>query len=166
MAAQNFVPPKTMSGRLRLAQIDALVSTRLGPTRGLGNSQPACFNRQLAMYLAARVGRWSTTTIGRFYDGRDHSTVCHGIQRIESLKETDPEVDALLADLERHLRLLSRESVEPTLDGRQAESTDGTPLSLSQTQLEAMAKVVAAEVCAALSEWLDATLRTRDFRGA
>ncbi len=28
MAAQNFVPPETMSRRLRLAQIDALVSDR------------------------------------------------------------------------------------------------------------------------------------------
>jgi len=61
-----------------------------GPTRGLGNSQPACFNRQVAMYLAAQVGRWNTTAIGRFYDGRDHSTVCHGIQQIGSLKGTDP----------------------------------------------------------------------------
>src|SRR6476661_8578246 len=69
-----------------------------------GNAQPACFNRQVAMYLAARIGRWSTTSIGRYYNGRDHSTVCHAIQRIESLKDTNPEVDALLADLERRVR--------------------------------------------------------------
>jgi hypothetical protein len=55
------------------------------------------------MYLAARVGRWSTTVIGRFYGGRDHSTVCYGIQRVESLKESDPEVDGLLADLKHDL---------------------------------------------------------------
>ncbi len=34
--------------------------------------------------------------IGRFYNGRDHSTVCYGIQRIETLRESDPEVDALV----------------------------------------------------------------------
>jgi hypothetical protein len=28
------------------------------------------------MYLAKQVGRWSTTIIGCFYNGRDHSTVC------------------------------------------------------------------------------------------
>jgi hypothetical protein len=33
---------------------------------------------------------WSTTVIGRFYNGRDHSTVCYGIQRIEALRENDP----------------------------------------------------------------------------
>jgi hypothetical protein len=55
------------------------------------------------MYVAARVGRWSTTVIGRFYGGRDHSTVCHGIQRIEAMRETNPEIDALLADLRGRL---------------------------------------------------------------
>jgi hypothetical protein len=55
------------------------------------------------MYLAARVGRWSTTVIGRFYNGRDHSTVCHGIQRIEQLRESDPDIDALLSELKAQL---------------------------------------------------------------
>ena len=101
--ASPFAPKSFPGRRIPLAEIDALASARLGPTRGLGNSQPACFNRQVAMYLAARVGRWSTTVIGRFYGGRDHSTVCYGIQRIESLSESDSEVDALLADLKRQL---------------------------------------------------------------
>jgi hypothetical protein len=55
------------------------------------------------MYLAKHVGRWSTTVIGRFYNGRDHSTVCHGIQRIEALRESDPEVDLLISDLKHEL---------------------------------------------------------------
>jgi hypothetical protein len=41
--------------------------------------------------------------IGRFYDRRDHSTVCHGIQRIQALRESDPDVDALLSELKREL---------------------------------------------------------------
>jgi len=76
------------------------VSARLAATRGLGNSQPACFNRQVAMYLAKTVGGWTTTVIGRFYNGRDYSTVCYGIQRVEALRESDsgikPSVHALL----------------------------------------------------------------------
>jgi hypothetical protein len=55
------------------------------------------------MYLARHVGGWSTTQIGRFYNGRDHSTVCHGIQRIESIRESDPEVDTLLTQLKQQL---------------------------------------------------------------
>lgn len=95
MAAPSFVPVAASGRRMSLAEIDAAVVARIGPTRGLGNSQPACFNRQVAMYLGSRLGRWSTTVIGRFYNGRDHSTVCYGIQRIESLRESDPDLDAL-----------------------------------------------------------------------
>lgn len=55
------------------------------------------------MYLAKHVAGWSTTLIGRFYHGRDHSTALHGIQRIEALRESDPAVDVLLSDLKAQL---------------------------------------------------------------
>src|SRR5438105_1601741 len=91
-------------GKVPLADIDAVVSARLGPARVPGNSQPAAFNRQVAMYLAKHVGGWSTTRIGRFYNGRDHSTVCHSIRRIESLREQDAEVDGLVTRLSQEVR--------------------------------------------------------------
>jgi chromosomal replication initiation ATPase DnaA len=103
MASAPLAPEPVSGRRISVAQIDAAVSARLGPTRGLGNSQPACFNRQVAMYLAKHLGRWSTTVIGRFYNGRDHSTVCYSIQRMEALRESDPDVDALISDLKRQL---------------------------------------------------------------
>src|SRR3954471_18896804 len=103
MASLSFAPAPLPRKRLSLAEIDAIVSANLGATRTPGNAQPACFNRQVAMYLAARVGRWSTTAIGHFYNGRDHSTVCHGIQRIEALRDSDPDVDALLCELKKQL---------------------------------------------------------------
>ncbi|MFL6446773.1 MAG: helix-turn-helix domain-containing protein [Bryobacteraceae bacterium] len=103
MASPSFAPKSLSQKRLSLAEIDAVVSAKLGATRTPGNAQPACFNRQVAMYLAARIGRWSTTEIGRFYNGRDHSTVCHGIQRIDELRNSDPDVDALLSELKAQL---------------------------------------------------------------
>ena len=112
MASPSFAPEPLSKKRLSLAQIDAVVSAKLGATRTLGNAQPACFNRQVAMYLAARVGRWSTTVIGRFYNGRDHSTVCHGIQRIEELRDSDPDVDTLLTELKKQLIDSSQETIK------------------------------------------------------
>lgn len=103
MASPSFAPEPLSQKRLSLAEIDAVVSAKLGATRTLGTAQPACFNRQVAMYLAARVGRWSTIAIGRFYKGRDHSTVCHSIQRIEEVRDSDPDVDALLSELNAQL---------------------------------------------------------------
>lgn len=112
-------------GRLRrfpLSQIDAVVSAKLGTTRTSGNAQPACFNRQVAMYLAARVGLSSTTEIGRFYHGRDHSTVCHAVGRIEALRETDPEVDALLRELTAQL-LNAQELASSAVSQRISDTT-------------------------------------------
>jgi hypothetical protein len=109
------------------------------------------------MYLAARVGRWSTTAIGRFYNGRDHSTVCHGIQRIDSLRESDPEVDTLLSDLKRQLGVVSE-------DG-DSDSTDIAAISkitLTSADLATLAELVAVRVVDILTS---DPRRARDFRG-
>jgi hypothetical protein len=98
MFAPNAKPFPLLS-RTPLKDIDAVVSGRLGTTRVAGNAQPAVFNRQIAMYLAKHVGGWSTTRIGKFYNGRDHSTVCHALKRIAALREADPDIELLLSNL-------------------------------------------------------------------
>ena len=144
--------PTSPAHRLSLATIDAVVSARLGPTRTPGNEQPACFNRQIAMYLARHVGGWSTTQIGRFYNGRDHSTVCYGIQRIESLRESDPEVDALITELKKQL---GDKSAERT----QSAGITSEFFEMSELALERLADVLAARVCAYLEERLHSAKR-------
>jgi chromosomal replication initiator protein len=76
-----------------MVKIDAVVAANLGPARVRGNAQPNVLYRQIAMYLSKRVGGWSTTQIGRFYNGRDHSTVSYAIGRIESLRASDAAFD-------------------------------------------------------------------------
>ena len=143
MASSQFVPDVFSHRRISLTDIDAAVSARLGPTRGLGNSQPACFNRQVGMYLARHVGRWSTTVIGRFYNGRDHSTVCYGIQRIEALRESDPAVDALIVDLRRQLMSDDNYAIAGGNVGKHRPS-----VTLSQADLENLAELIATRVLA------------------
>jgi hypothetical protein len=139
MASASFAPNILARRRVSLSEIDAAVSARLGPTKAAGNSQPGCFNRQVAMYLASRIGRWPTTTIGRFYNGRDHSTVCYGIQRIENLRDNDPDADALISDLARQL------------DGDEMANVN-SPTTLGTADLEKLAGLIAARVCAYLKE--------------
>jgi chromosomal replication initiator protein len=45
--------------------------------------------RQVAMYISKEVTNNSLKTIGLNFGGRDHSTVIHAIQQIESMKATD-----------------------------------------------------------------------------
>ena len=162
MASPSFAPQSPQNGRISLARIDATVSALLGPTRGLGNSQPACFNRQVAMYIAARIGRWSTTVIGRFYGGRDHSTVCYGIQRIEAMRETNPELDALLTDLKGRLQ-----------DDDQRDILPESPLPFrvvrskpSDIGVEKLAHAIAERVFALIEDRLRRSGPARDSGGA
>jgi chromosomal replication initiator protein len=45
--------------------------------------------RQMGMYIAKMVTKYSLKTIGLHFGGRDHSTVIHSIQTIEKLKKKD-----------------------------------------------------------------------------
>src|SRR5215831_9658049 len=136
----------TTRGRIPLREIDAIVAARLGPGRVPGNAQPAAFSRQVAMYLASQAGGWSTTQIGKFYNGRDHSTVCYAIGRIRALRETDPEVDGLLTVLTNELRDRAPSRRKPTTQaGIISPSRRVGPLT-DDSVLEALAERIASTV--------------------
>ena len=48
--------------------------------------------RQVAMYLTRELTQLSTTRIGDFFGGRDHTTVMHACDKIEELLQTDEEI--------------------------------------------------------------------------
>lgn len=103
--------------RPSLEQIESTVSSQLGPGRVTGNEQGPCFSRQISMYLAKHVGGWSMVKIGRFYNGRHHTTVLHAIRKVEQLRVADDSVDALIEVLVATLRSEPRRSTGgPTSD--------------------------------------------------
>jgi hypothetical protein len=88
-----------------LARIESVVSAQLGPGRVPGYAQGPCFGRLVYTYLAKRVGQWSLSQIGRFYNGRHHTTVLHAIEKIERLRRMDEAADALVDVLTAAYRL-------------------------------------------------------------
>src|SRR5215472_1108133 len=82
--------------RVSLARIEQVVAAHLGPGRLRGNAVGPCFSRQVSMYLAKHVGGWSLSPIGKFYNGRHHTTVLHAIAKIEHLRKIDESVDAII----------------------------------------------------------------------
>lgn len=74
--------------RIRLADL-------LSPRR----ARPVARPRQVAMYLAKVLTTHSLPEIGRKFSGRDHTTIIHGIRKIEALMDIDAnlksDVDAL-----------------------------------------------------------------------
>jgi hypothetical protein len=82
--------------QIPIAQIERVVAAQLGPGRFRSRDRGTCFSRQISMYLARHVGGWTMAKIGRFYNGRHHTTVLHSISKIERLRKEDAAVDALL----------------------------------------------------------------------
>lgn len=64
------------------------LSDMIGPKRVRSIARP----RQVAMYLAKQLTSRSLPEIGRRFGGRDHTTVMHGVRRIEELKTTDSQM--------------------------------------------------------------------------
>ncbi len=64
------------------------LSDLLGPKRVRTIARP----RQVAMWLAKRMTTRSLPEIGRRFGGRDHTTVMHGVRRIEELKAADTQL--------------------------------------------------------------------------
>ncbi len=71
----------------------------IGPKRVRNYARP----RQIAMYLAKKMTSRSLPEIGRRFGGRDHTTVMHGVRRIEDLMITDHQIADDLELLRRAL---------------------------------------------------------------
>jgi chromosomal replication initiator protein len=75
------------------------ISDLVGPRRLRSLARP----RQVAMWLCKSMTSRSLPEIGRRFGGRDHTTVMHGVRRIDELRKQD----ALIAeDLEMLRRAL------------------------------------------------------------
>ena len=59
--------------------------------------------RQIAMYLAKNLTTLSLPEIGRRFGGRDHTTILHGVRKIESLLGTDHHIASEIAAIKRTL---------------------------------------------------------------
>ncbi|MBA3911784.1 MAG: chromosomal replication initiator protein DnaA [Rhodobacter sp.] len=76
------------------------LSDMIGPKRLRNIARP----RQVAMYLAKQLTPRSLPEIGRRFGGRDHTTIMHGVRKIEELMSTDSQLSDDLQLLRRLLQ--------------------------------------------------------------
>lgn len=75
------------------------LSDLIGPKRLRIYARP----RQVAMFLCKQMTSRSLPEIGRRFGGRDHTTVMHGVKRIEELRQSDEQIAEDLELLRRAL---------------------------------------------------------------
>ncbi len=76
------------------------LSDMIGPKRLRNIARP----RQVAMYLSKQLTPRSLPEIGRRFGGRDHTTIMHGVRKIEELMATDSQLSDDLLLLRRLLQ--------------------------------------------------------------
>jgi chromosomal replication initiator protein len=63
------------------------------------NTRAIAFPRQIAMYLSKELIGASLPEIGRAFGGKHHTTVLHAVNKIERLRNTDPEINSKIHKL-------------------------------------------------------------------
>ncbi len=86
---------KTVADHFAMKQVDLLSERR---TRAVARP------RQIAMYLCKQHTTRSYPDIGRRFGGRDHTTVLHGVRKIEELLASDEQIAKDVEALTRKLR--------------------------------------------------------------
>jgi len=82
-------------------------SLSVSDLKGKKRTQKIVYPRQLSMFICREITDFSTTEIGEAFGGRDHTTVMHSIDKIQSLLLTDPALDSTVENLKRQVKELS-----------------------------------------------------------
>ena len=78
---------------------------RLTEIKAKNNSRVIVFPRQIAMYLAKHLTDASLPEIGRQFGGKHHTTVLHSVDKIETQRKTDKDLNRVLNKLTESLGL-------------------------------------------------------------
>ena len=67
--------------------------------RGTSRTADVANARQIAMYLIRRMTNLPTTTIGKYFGDRDHTTVMHSLDKVESKIKGDSEFASMIKEI-------------------------------------------------------------------
>jgi chromosomal replication initiator protein len=76
---------------------------RMAEIKAKNNSRVIVFPRQIAMYLAKHLTDASLPEIGRQFGGKHHTTVLHSVEKIETARKTDKDLNRVLNKLSESL---------------------------------------------------------------
>jgi len=80
-------------------------SVRLSDMRAKNRTKAVAFPRQIAMYLARQLTNASLAELGRAFGGKDHTTVLHAVEKIQTLLQDDPKFKKSVETLRQSISL-------------------------------------------------------------
>ena len=95
-AIESAINTASQGSEVALSKITQTVARQMGiktaDLRSSSRKQLVVRGRSLAMYIARQATSKSLTDIGKYFGGRDHSTVLHSIRKIESSLQDDADL--------------------------------------------------------------------------
>jgi chromosomal replication initiator protein len=76
---------------------------RLVEIKAKNNSRAIVYPRQIAMYLAKHLTEASLPEIGRQFGGKHHTTVLHSVEKIDTVRKADKDLNRLINKLTEQL---------------------------------------------------------------
>ncbi len=99
--------PVTVTRSIESDRIIGALSKRypysLSDLQSKSRNKDLTFVRQVAMFLMKKLTDKSLREIGSYLGGRDHSTVMHGLMKMEELIEQDISLQGIVHEIEREL---------------------------------------------------------------
>ncbi len=78
---------------------------KLSDLKAKNRTKAVAFPRQVAMYLARHLTHASLAEIGRAFGGKDHTTVLHAVDKIQTLTQEDPKLRKTVEGLIQGIQL-------------------------------------------------------------
>lgn len=95
----NQSAPGRVDGRVILDAVCEFYNLPIKTIKGEKRDRPIALPRQILMYLLKQNTQMTLIEIADFLGGRDHTTVMHGIRKIEALEKIDPRIKNDLSSL-------------------------------------------------------------------
>jgi chromosomal replication initiator protein len=78
---------------------------KLSDMRAQNRTKAIAFPRQIAMYLARQLTHSSLSEVGRAFGGKDHTTVLHGVEKIQQMLQEDPKFKKTIDSITQSITL-------------------------------------------------------------
>ena len=78
---------------------------KLSDLRAKNRTKTVAFPRQIAMYLARQLTHASLAEIGRAFGGKDHTTVLHAVEKVQTLVQDDVKLKKTIDTLTQGITL-------------------------------------------------------------
>jgi chromosomal replication initiator protein len=100
----GLLPAANPSIRIIIVMTAAYFGVTVNDIKSARRTSSVVWPRQVAMYLAKKLTLNSLPKIGAYIGGRDHTTVLHGVRKIEAKLQEDADLQETVSALEKKIR--------------------------------------------------------------